>query len=245
MYLANWQSMNSSTILSQGHHPENFPYWKFSLSSGDAVFAHCWTIFHVVPNYSIFFTAFWIYFLAAHLLLPRWSAALNSFQNSPLEIWSFSMWNVLVFLVIYCMENVNFFNLCNCRLLLFINFPDRNISVSNAETAYLVGVRLTLEDVSHGIEIFLCNYPSSRWYFKFLRKLTKTFFFWAILSGNRKSHRQMLKLHKSFPAYCKWFYNMSENYCDAWVSDLVFFLFPIDGSISKLNGTKSRASKAL
>ena len=81
MYLANWQSMNSSTILSQGHHPENFPYWKFSLSSGSAVLTHRWTIFHVIPNFSIFFTTFWIYFLTAHLLLPPLSAALNSFQT--------------------------------------------------------------------------------------------------------------------------------------------------------------------
>ena len=148
--------MNFSTILLQGHHPENFPYWKFSLSSGSAVLTHRWTIFHVIPNFSIFFTTFWIYFLTAHLLLPPLSAALNSFQNSPLENWSFSMWNFLVFLVIYCMKNANFFKLCNCRLLLFINFPARNIYVSNAETAYLVGVRLTLEDISHMESKYFC-----------------------------------------------------------------------------------------
>ena len=176
-----------------GHHSKskiNFPYWNVSPNSGGAVFVYRWAIllaaewsctclrawsFRVMPKSFIFLTAFGIYFLITHLLPSAVSVALNAFRNVRLENWYFSAWNFMVFSVTYCIENMlHFFQPQQLSVPLFVtNFPAWCMSVTDIEAGYLVGVRLTLIGVLHGVELLLWHSPFSRCYLISSRNLIK------------------------------------------------------------------------
>ena len=92
--------------------------WWFSSGAWLSNTAYCWMELHVLacmssrvmPKSSIFLTAFGIYFLMTHLLPSAMSVALIAFRNSLLQNCSFSPWNLLVFSVTHCMEDMSKFS---------------------------------------------------------------------------------------------------------------------------------------
>ena len=180
MYLANWPWMHSSTVTGTSFRnpKKNFPalehftkLWWCSLDSSLSNIACCWMELHLLAcmiscsHAQVFhiFDCFWNQFFDDPFTSISYDCCLERISKRPTRKLIFFNVKFSGFLS-YPLHrtHVKFFKLNNCRWLFFTNFPARSMSVSDIQAAYLVGVRLILGGVLHGVELLLWHSPSSR-----------------------------------------------------------------------------------